>query len=215
MQADFWHKKWQDNEIGFHMSEANPMLVAHFQELGLRPGQRLFLPLCGKTLDIAWLLDQGYAVVGAELSVLAIDQLCSSLGITPEVTEYEELLHYRAPNLDLFVGDIFYVSSSLLGKVDAIYDRAALVALPAEMRAQYCEHLLAVSAKAPQLLITFDYDQSVMPGPPFCVSEAEVQQHYGASYHIKRLGSESVAGGLKGVCPAQELVFLLTPKAVE
>lgn len=209
MQADFWHKKWQDNEIGFHMSEANPMLVAYFHALNVKPGQRVFIPLCGKTLDIAWLLGQGFAVVGAELSRLAIDELFKQLGVTPLITEYEELLHYQAPNLDVFVGDIFYVSEGLLGAVDAIYDRAALVALPVDMRARYAKHLMSISVNAKQLLITFDYDQNLLPGPPFCVNEAEVQQHYASQYQIQLLANEPVPGGLKGVCPAQELVFKL------
>lgn len=209
MDPEFWHKKWQSNEIGFHMSEANPMLLAHFQRLQLQPGQRVFVPLCGKTLDIAWLLDQGYRVVGAELSILAIDQLFSDLGITPEVTEYEELIHYRAPNLDVFIGDIFMVSSALLGEVDAVYDRAALVALPADMRAEYTKHVVSITSTAPQLLITFDYDQAQLPGPPFCVNEAEVRRHYEPAYTIQLLESAAVPGNLKGVCPAQELVMLL------
>lgn len=212
MDPEFWHNKWHTNEIGFHMSEANPMLLAHFQRLQLQPGQRVFVPLCGKTLDIAWLLDQGFRVVGVELSILAIDQLFSNLGIRPEVTEYEELIHYRAPNLDVFIGDIFLVSPELLGVVDAVYDRAALVALPADMRAQYTQHVLSITATAPQLLITFDYDQACLPGPPFCVDEAEVDRHYGAAYQIQLLESAAVPGNLKGVCPAQELVMLLQPK---
>ncbi|MBA53509.1 MAG: thiopurine S-methyltransferase [Pseudomonadales bacterium] len=211
MDPQFWHSKWQSNEIGFHMNEANPMLLAHFQRLQLQPGQRVFVPLCGKTLDIAWLLDQGFRVVGVELSILAIDQLFAELGVAPEVTEYEELIHYRAPNLDVFIGDLFLVSAALLGEVDAVYDRAALVALPADMRAEYTRHVVSITAAAPQLLITFDYDQSLLPGPPFCVNEAEVRRHYESSYKIQLLESTAVAGNLKGVCPALELVMLLQP----
>lgn len=212
MQADFWHRKWQDNEIGFHMSEANPLLVAHFNRLGLTPGQRVFLPLCGKTLDIAWLLDQGYAVIGVELSMLAVDQLFAELGVSPAVKEYEELLHYQGPGLDIFVGDVFLLSADLMGPVDAIYDRAALVALPADMRSQYTEHLVRITHGAPQLLISFDYDQSLMPGPPFCVNEAAVRQYYGSHYELERVAAEPVPGGLKGLCPALELVFIARKK---
>jgi len=209
MEPEFWHRKWHENEIGFHMSEVNPMLVAHFAQLGLQPGQRIFLPLCGKTRDIAWLLDQGYAVVGAELSSVAIDQLFNELKVTPQVMEYEEMLHYQAPNLDVFVGDVFYLSEGMLGPVDAVYDRAALVALPENLRTRYASHISTISGYAPQLLITFDYDQTQLQGPPFCVNEAEVRQLYSAR-SLLRLVSEAVPGGLKGVCPAQELVFLVS-----
>ncbi|MEE2733065.1 MAG: thiopurine S-methyltransferase [Pseudomonadota bacterium] len=217
MEAEFWHKKWESREIGFHLQAVNPLLTAHFQWLHLEPGQRVFVPLCGKTLDIAWLLSQGHPVVAAELSVLAVDQLFAELGLVPQVTEYEELLHYRAapggqcPGLEVFVGDVFLVSAELLGLVHAVYDRAALVALPHGMRADYTRHLLSITGTAPQLLISFDYDQQRLPGPPFCVNQEEVQRYYAAQYQIMLLDSVAVAGGLKGVCPAQELVLGLTP----
>lgn len=79
MEADFWHGKWARNEIGFHRSEANPLLVAHLDSLGLKPSARIFLPLCGKTLDIGWLLSNGFQVIGAELSEAAVVQLLRSL----------------------------------------------------------------------------------------------------------------------------------------
>ncbi|MAR93237.1 MAG: thiopurine S-methyltransferase [Pseudomonadales bacterium] len=209
MDLTFWHRKWQVNEIGFHLEDVNPMLLAHAASLGLQPGQRWFLPLCGKTRDIGWLLDQGFAVVGAELSGLAVDQLFADLGITPDIAEYEEMQCYQAPGLDIFVGDVFYLSENLLGPVDGVYDRAALVALPPSMRPGYARHIHAVTAGAPQLLITFDYDQNQMSGPPFCVNEAEVRQLYGAEYNIQLLQQQEVIGGLKGLCAADELVFNL------
>ena len=153
MDASFWHQKWADNNIAFHNSEANPLLVKHFDDLSLNAGSRVFLPLCGKTLDIGWLLSQGYRVAGAELSAIAITQLFAELGVEPEISELGKLTHYSAPNLDIFVGDIFQLSGKVLGPVDAVYDRAALVALPGEMRARYTTHLLEITNKVPQLLI--------------------------------------------------------------
>ena len=209
MDANFWHQKWQRNETAFHENKANSFLVKYFKELALPKGSRIFLPLCGKTLDIAWLLSQGYRVVGAELSELAISQLFEQLAIEPEVSEVGSLKHYRANNLDVLVGDIFEVTDSLLGEVDAIYDRAALVALPEAMRYQYTAHLLALTHRAPQLLICFEYDQSVIDGPPFSVSNEEVRKHYGEDYELSFMESIDVPGGLKGKCPAKEIVWLL------
>ena len=134
MDRVFWHQKWESNDIAFHRSEANPLLVKYFNELSLAKGSRVFVPLCGKSLDIPWLLSHGYRVAGAELSKIAIEQLFDELGVTPEISRDGELDHYRANNIDLFVGDIFDVSDKMLGPVDAIYDRAALVALPEDMR---------------------------------------------------------------------------------
>ena len=209
MDANFWHDRWASNEIGFHKSEANPLLVKYVDELSLAKGSRLFLPLCGKTLDIGWLLSRDYRVAGAELSAVAIEQLFAELGVTPTITTVGSLDHYRAPQLDIFVGDIFTVTPELLGPVDAIYDRAALVALPRDMRARYAEHLMTLTGQAPQLLISFEYDQRVMEGPPFSVSNEEIREHYGQRYGIRVLSSLDVPGGLKGRCPAEEAVYLL------
>lgn len=209
MDAQFWHDRWASNEIGFHKSEANPLLVKYVDELSLAEGRRVFLPLCGKTLDIGWLLSRGYRVAGAELSAAAIEQLFVELGVTPTITKVGVLDHYSAPQLDIFVGDIFKVTPELLGPVDAIYDRAALVALPQDMRARYAAHLMALTAHAPQLLISFEYDQQAMEGPPFSVGNDEIRQHYGQRYDIAVLTSLDVPGGLKGRCPATERVYVL------
>ena len=209
MNVDFWQQKWEKNEIGFHESKPNPLLVAYFKELKLEEGCRVFLPLCGKTLDIAWLLSKGYRIVGAELCNLAIEQLFIDLGVEPEITECGNALHYSAKNIDIFVGDIFDLSSDVIGTVDAIYDRAALVALPEEMRKRYTKHLLEITGTAEQLLITFEYDQSLMGGPPFSLNSDEVNRHYKGAYNLVLLESISVPDGLKGVCPATEHIWLL------
>ena len=212
MQHDFWHKKWQESDIGFHNSDANPLLVKHFSALGLATGSRVFLPLCGKTLDIHWLLAQGFQVVGAELSPIAIEQLFDELGVVPEITQLENLQHYRAPNIDILVGDIFHITASLLGHVDAVYDRAALVALPVDMRAHYTSHIKTITENAKQLLICFVYDQTQLAGPPFSISDEEVKAHYNADYTLSLLESTEVVGKLKGQCTAWENVWLLNGK---
>jgi thiopurine S-methyltransferase len=209
MNVDFWHQKWKKGEIGFHADIPNPLLIAHFSVLNIRDGNRVFLPLCGKTLDIKWLLSKGYRVVGAELSQLAIEQLFNELDLEPNITKRGKLLHYQAKSLDIFVGDIFDLSKDEVGVVDAIYDRAAFVALPADMRKRYSKHLLAITAKAKQLLITFEYDQSVIAGPPFSISSAEVNGHYMEAYSLSLLESKPLGGGLKGVCPAMEHIWFL------
>lgn len=210
MHHDFWHQRWQTNQIGFHLAEANPLLVQHFSSLNLQQGARIFLPLCGKTVDIAWLLAQGYNIAGAELSQIAIDDLFSHLHVTPTIIKQGDILHYSAPNIDVFVGDIFNVTPAMLDKVDAVYDRAALVALPGEMREQYTAHLMTLTKTAPQLLICFEYDQTIHAGPPFSVEANEVKQHYAQTYSLKLLESVEMADGLKGKYPATEQVWWLS-----
>ncbi len=209
MDAEFWHRRWKDKDIGFHEPDGNQLLVKHFSQLGLSEGSRVFLPLCGKTLDISWLLSNGYSVAGAELSEIAVQELFSQLDITPQVTTIDELKRYSGANIDIFVGDIFVLSQTVLRSVDAIYDRAALVALPEAVRKEYSAHMLAITNTATQLLICFEYDQSLLEGPPFSISDAEVERHYAQSYDLELLASVNVEGGLKGQCVATEKVWLL------
>jgi thiopurine S-methyltransferase len=210
MDASFWHEKWAKKEIGFHESKVNPFLVKHLASLDLDEGARLFLPLCGKTKDIAWLLSQGYRVAGAELSELAVSELFEEMDIVPIIERHDTVSHYRTQNLDIFVGDIFAVTALSLGKVDAIYDRAALVALPTHMRGSYTQHLRAITHNAPQLLICFEYQQDLLAGPPFAISEDEVRGHYAAYYGLKILQAKPLGGGLKGKVAAVEKVYQLT-----
>ena len=209
MDQNFWLQKWKTNEIAFHESEANPALVKHLPKLSLTKGNRIFLPLCGKTLDIGWLLSQGYRVAGAELIELAIEQLFQELKVSPKIVKLNQIIHYSAKNIDIFVGDIFHLSKKILGSVDAVYDRAALVALPKEIRRRYAAHLIEISDQAPQLLITYEYDQNVMAGPPFSVSNEEVKEYYSGRYDLTLLESTQVSGGLKGQCTAKENIWLL------
>lgn len=209
MEANFWLDRWTNNEIGWHEKDFHPLLTGHLHEMALPYGCRIFVPLCGKTRDIAFLLQRGYQVAGAELSELAVQQLFAELDVQPTVTVVGKLKRYQAPSIDIFVGDLFVLTQAQLGPVQAIYDRAALVALPPAMRTPYATQLMAVTRNAPQLLITFEYDQNKMAGPPHSVPSTEVWRHYGKTYSLTLAESRPVPGGLKGQLDAQELVWLL------
>jgi len=209
MDRDFWLARWQNNQIGFHEGAPNALLVARFAALGVPAGGRIFVPLCGKSHDMQWLRAQGFTVVGAELSRLAVEEFFAELGLAPTVAPAGRLERFEAEGVTLFVGDIFDLDQNTLRAVDAVYDRAALVALPALLREHYAAHLIALTGGAPQLLVTFEYDQTRQPGPPFSILEAEVRAHYGATYRLDRGDTREVLGGLKGVCPAQESVWLM------
>lgn len=209
MEASFWHQKWERGETGFHENEINPFLIKHFEALNPSTGGRVFLPLCGKTRDIGWFLANGYRVAGAELSELAINELFTELSITPEISKDGKLTRYRAENLDILAGNFFDVSAEPLGSISAVYDRAALVALPASMRKEYSSHLVHITDAAPQLLITYEYNQLLMDGPPFSVNEDEVKQLYAAAYRLESAESKIIAGGLKGKVASTETAWLL------
>ena len=172
MHPEFWHDRWQTNKIAFHEKNGNPLLVKHLDVLALAPGARVFVPLCGKTLDIGRLLSQGFRVVGVELVESAIVQLFDELGITPQISRDGALTCYRADHLDIFVGDFFGLSETVLGPVDAVFDRAAYVALPADMRPRYAAHqrhvpieqlrrLVVRARRLTQLLLGYSLDDKV------------------------------------------------------
>lgn len=209
MDANFWLERWQNNQIGFHEAQPNPMLVNHFKQLNLSIGSCVFVPLCGKTLDIAWLLSQGNKVVGAELSQLAIEQLFNELGVKPKISEIGKFKLYSHQNIDIYVGDIFDLTADLLGQIDAIYDRAAMVALPEQMRILYAKHMMAITNNAPILQICFEYDQSQMSGPPFSVTNEELHNHYAQTYKITQLDSANVENVTPKISSAVENVWVL------
>lgn len=215
MHAKFWHDRWENQQLGFHEGVANSLLVRHFDQLHLAEGSRVFVPFCGKTRDIAWLLSRGCKVVGAELSQLAITQLFDDLGIPPEISERGGLRHHHAGAVEVFVGDLFELTDRDLGPVDAIYDRAALVALPAALRPRYSQHLVDITAGAPQLLVTFEYDQELMEGPPFSLSGEEVHRHYADPYDVQLLELTRMPGKLREICQADESAWLLQRRSAE
>jgi thiopurine S-methyltransferase len=209
MEPDFWLKKWQDNQIFFHEGNPNTLLTGQFAALEPRPGAEIFVPLCGKTQDLHWLAAQGFRVTGAELSGLAVEQFYAEASVTPKVTETGRLRRFEGQGITIFLGDVFDLDQQMLGPIDAIYDRAALVALPFALRSKYAAHLIALTKAAPQFVVTFEYDQSLQAGPPFSIPEAELRALYGAAYSLRQLATRDVPGGLRGVCPAQENAWLL------
>ncbi|MBP7241710.1 thiopurine S-methyltransferase [Amaricoccus sp.] len=211
MDAEFWRRKWESGSIGFHRADPNPMLVRHFAALGLAPGARVFLPLCGKTRDVGWLLARDCAVAGAELSALAVAELFEELGLAPRVTREGPLERWEAERLVVHVGDIFDLGRAALGAVDATWDRAALVALPEPTRRRYAAHLVAATAAAPQLLASYEYDPDARTGPPFPVPEAEIRALYAGAYRVVSL-ERRLADDAIGAAGVTESVWLMTPR---
>ncbi|WP_225323028.1 thiopurine S-methyltransferase [Synechococcus sp. RSCCF101] len=202
--------RWDTNQIAFHQPEGHFLLRKWFHKLPLKKGQTVFIPLCGKSHDLSWLLSQGMTVVGSELSSLAIDQLFDDLGLIPAITQVNSFRIYSASRLVVYVGDFFDLTADVLGPVQAVYDRAALVALPHHMRSRYSEHLLELSNSSPQLLITFDYSQVLMEGPPFSVGADEVTSLYASSFDTELLEELPVPGGFKGATPFTEQIWYLS-----
>lgn len=179
MDPSFWHNRWARNEIGFHLQHPNPMLTAWWHALNLAPDDAVLVPLCGKSQDMRWLRDHGHAVVGVELSREALDAFNGEQRLALTWSEHDDMPVATGQGYTLYCGDFFNLSAQMLGNVRAVYDRAALIALPPDMRARYTEHLLAMlPAGWDMLLITLEYPDSEMAGPPFSVDQNEVRQHF-------------------------------------
>lgn len=192
MQPDFWKERWARREIGFHLPMVNPVLKRHAGIWGGLQGKRVLVPLCGKTEDMAWLREQGAEVIGAELAGEALREFAETHGLALESHPDAGLICHQAPGYRLYEGDFFALTPEQLGPIDAVYDRAALVALPVPMREPYARQLMRLAPQARQLLVTLDYDQQQMSGPPFAVSPQEVESLYAAHYRISALESMDV-----------------------
>ena len=177
MHEDFWQERWARNEIGFHLREVNPYLQRHWPDLGLAAGAQVLVPLCGKSLDMAWLAGLGYRVLGVELAESAVIAFFAEQELTPEVDQYGAFRRYRAGAVELLCGDFFALQAADVEDCSGLYDRAALIALPEGMRERYAAHLAAIlPSGCAGLLVTLDYPQAEMSGPPFAVDEALVAQ---------------------------------------
>ena len=195
MQADFWQERWQRNQIGFHQPEVNPYLQRHWSSLGVKPGTRVLVPLCGKSLDLAWLAAQGLRVVGVELAQKAVEAFFAEQGLEPVVEVRDLFVCYQAGDVELWCGDIFALTAKDVADCLALYDRAALIALPADMRERYVRHLTAIlPGGCAALLVTLDYDQSLVPGPPFAVPDDEVQVLFGEAWRVQEVACHDVIG---------------------
>jgi len=187
MDPEFWHQRWRDNRIGFHQPTLNPHLLRHWPRLGVAPGRCVFVPLCGKSLDMCW-LSEGHTVLGVELSEKAIEDFFHQSALAFTRTEQAPLSVYQAGGITLLGGDFFDLQPAQTRAVSAVYDRAALIALPEPLRRAYAGKLAALVAPGtPMLLITLDYDQSAMSGPPFSVPADEVEALFAADWELETL----------------------------
>ncbi|WP_372964429.1 thiopurine S-methyltransferase [Marinobacter sp.] len=219
MEHEFWHERWEKNQTGFHEGTVNKYLQDHWQELAGSGTDAVFVPLCGKAHDMWWLHDRGHPIIGVELSDIACKDFFEEAAEKAMVHPGEPFITFKHDNLQLWCGDFFQLVPEDLKHIRLVYDRAALIALPPEMRKRYVEHLTAVTPDdITMLLITLDYDSNEMKGPPFNVSDEEVHTLYGDDYNITQILRQDMARdnpfakrrGLRN--GAKESVFKLTRK---
>lgn len=176
MQPEFWHARWREGRTGFHQPKVSGILQKEWPSLGLAPASRVFVPLCGKSLDMAWLARAGHTVLGAELSDIAVSAFFQEQGLQPQRTPQAGGEWFAAGPYRVWCGDVFQLPAAVLQGCQAVYDRAALVALPPDLRARYVREVYgALPAGFRGLLVAIDYPQAQKDGPPFAVPDEEVQ----------------------------------------
>lgn len=194
MEPDYWLDRWQRGDIPFHQPQVNADLRQYWPDLKLPPSASVFVPLCGKSIDMSWLRERGHGVIGVELASSAIAEFYAAEGLRPVRAAAGRLECARTGGYELYVGDLFDLDAQHLAPVQGVYDRGGLIALPPETRAQYARHLTSVlPARCSMLLLTLDYPQQQMQGPPFAVGADEIRELYGAAFTITELARREVA----------------------
>jgi thiopurine S-methyltransferase len=182
-----WESRWQEGRIGFHLPEVNSYLLRYFDKLLTQDTESVFVPLCGKTLDLRWLARRTKKVVGIELVHKAVQDFFKENKLTHSIQKSGKLNLFSNDNIDLFQGDFFDLNKAQTSLFEAIYDRASIVAFDRSERQRYVNHLMSFLKPGGRiLLITLEYDQNKMTGPPFSVPTDEIEWLY-APYGILEL----------------------------
>jgi thiopurine S-methyltransferase len=193
MQAEFWLQRWREGRTGFHRDTPLPLLLQHWPTLALPRDSRVLVPLCGKTLDMPWLAEQGHRVLGVELSPLAVEQFFAEQGLTPERCESPMGMHHVAGNIEIIQGDVFALDDATLASCAAVYDRAAVIALPPPLRERYAREVYArLPAGCRGLMITLEYPQHEMEGPPFAVDADSVHALLDRDWQVEQIDRRDI-----------------------
>ena len=185
-----WLKFWENNETNWHGDKITQELVEYFELFELEPRDKVFVPLCGKSLDMLYIMNQGFSVVGVEISEIGVRQFFSENNLTYKITKVDDFDLYSSENLEIYCGDFFSLTSKHLNNVKAVLDSKSLIALEPDLRQKYAKHLNdIISLGVRILLVTLQYPQHQMSGPPFSVDESEVESLFSMAFESRKLKS--------------------------
>jgi thiopurine S-methyltransferase len=185
-----WLKFWENNETNWHGYKITQELVEYFELFELEPRDKVFVPLCGKSLDMLYIMNQGFSVVGVEISEIGVRQFFSENNLAYKITKVDDFDLYSTENLEIYCGDFFALTSKHLNNVKSVFDRKSLIALEPEVRQKYVKHLNdIISLGARILLVTLQYPQYQMSGPPFSVDKSEVESLFSMAFESRELRS--------------------------
>ena len=185
-----WLKFWENNETNWHGDNVTQELIEYFELFELEPRDKVFVPLCGKSLDMLYIMNQGFSVIGVEISEIGVRQFFNENNLTYKITKVDDFDLYSTENLEIYCGDFFALTSKHLNKVKSVFDRKSLIALEPEVRQKYVKHLNdIISVGARILLVTLQYPQHQMSGPPFSVNKSEVESLFSMAFESQELRS--------------------------
>jgi thiopurine S-methyltransferase len=223
MEAEYWLKRWREGRTGWHRSEVMPLLVQHWSALNVPRGSRVLVPLCGKSLDMLWLAQQGMRVLGVDVSPVAIESFLAENQLHARTRGEADGTHYEITNasgeIEIINGDAFALDPDEVAQCNVFYDRAALIAMPAPMRRRLVDELyVQLPAGSAGLLITLAYPENEMQGPPFSVDDAEVEDLFDGRWQVDRLEYRDILASQpsfsdQGVSALHTGVYALTRRA--
>lgn len=183
-----WLARWENNKIGWHADSVNRSLIDYLELLELKPGDSVFVPLCGKSLDMIYLSEMGYLVIGVELSPVGVERFFDDNSLKYSVSEIDGFVLYQSERIKIYCGDYFTLNTKHLSNVSAVFDRASLIALELDLREKYAQHLTVIIPLDTRiLLLTLIYPQYQMSGPPFSVSNSEVESLFSSAFKYRQL----------------------------
>ncbi len=193
MELSYWQSRWRKDNIGFHMAEGYPGLKKYWDHLNIADHPVVLVPLCGKSIDMIWLEEQGATVIGVEISEKGILDFMNENDREFKTSTFEDFIIYQTGNIQLWCGDFMKLPKHKLPKINLIFDKAALVALPPKMRPPYLYKLKELAGPSTKILLHhFEYSQDQMPGPPFSVSEQEIGDALKLSFTFSKFESNTI-----------------------
>ena len=210
---NLWESRWQSDRIGFHLKEVNPYLMRFSDQLLHQNTDRVFVPLCGKTLDLCWLTTKTKKVIGVELVSKAVQDFFAENNIDYLLQQDETLQKFSSKSIDIYLGDFFDLNPKQTSSFKAIYDRASIVAIEKPKRREYVDHLISfLDPSGRILLISLEYNQNQMEGPPYSVPIEEIESLFAPLCSLKLLETCEILDDRfrsKGLTRLLEHVFLI------
>ncbi|MGF1670482.1 MAG: thiopurine S-methyltransferase [Balneolaceae bacterium] len=192
MEISFWENKWRQGQIGFHMEDGYEPLKKYWDKLDLPKQSTVFVPFCGKSVDLVWLAGNGASVLGIEVIEQAVQEFFHEQHIAPNIQKSGDFTIYKSGPIQIIHGNFFHITKSSFPDIDVIYDKGGLVAVPEEKQTEYVDHLLNLANPHTKILLHhFEYPQNEMSGPPFSVPLSRIKELFGDGYSIRTLLQET------------------------